>query len=160
MMAAVSRSFLAQSARRSLAARRQVEEVERIHSESWRLGLKAIALYRDGSKLSRAQCGRIKRRRSPCEGREGDGGGVAAFIPDLTAEQRSGWRTRHSIESGRDPPRRAASRDVAPQASLQRYGITRSEGGRQQGLPADRRIRRRDLGEIFIDSTRGARCAA
>src|SRR2546425_3513572 len=29
-----------------------VEEVERIHSESWRLGLKAIALYRDGSKLS------------------------------------------------------------------------------------------------------------
>ena len=29
-----------------------VEEVEKIHAESWRLGLKAIALYRDGSKLS------------------------------------------------------------------------------------------------------------
>src|SRR5712671_636416 len=29
-----------------------VEEVEKIHWESWRLGLKAIALYRDGSTLS------------------------------------------------------------------------------------------------------------
>ncbi len=29
-----------------------VEEVEKIYTESWRLGLKAVALYRDGSKLS------------------------------------------------------------------------------------------------------------
>src|SRR5437763_9826780 len=29
-----------------------VDDVEKIHWESWRLGLKAIALYRDGSKLS------------------------------------------------------------------------------------------------------------
>jgi ribonucleoside-diphosphate reductase alpha chain len=29
-----------------------VEEVENIYNESWRLGLKAVALYRDGSKLS------------------------------------------------------------------------------------------------------------
>jgi len=29
-----------------------VEEVEKIYFESWRLGLKAVALYRDGSKLS------------------------------------------------------------------------------------------------------------
>jgi len=29
-----------------------VEEVERIYFESWKLGLKAVALYRDGSKLS------------------------------------------------------------------------------------------------------------
>jgi ribonucleoside-diphosphate reductase alpha chain len=29
-----------------------VEDVERIYTESWRLGLKAVALYRDGSKLS------------------------------------------------------------------------------------------------------------
>ena len=29
-----------------------VADVERIHFESWRLGLKAIAIYRDGSKLS------------------------------------------------------------------------------------------------------------
>jgi ribonucleoside-diphosphate reductase alpha chain len=29
-----------------------VEEVEKLYTESWRLGLKAVALYRDGSKLS------------------------------------------------------------------------------------------------------------
>ncbi len=29
-----------------------VEEVEKIYMESWRLGIKAVALYRDGSKLS------------------------------------------------------------------------------------------------------------
>ena len=29
-----------------------VEEVERIYTESWKLGLKAVALYRDGSKMS------------------------------------------------------------------------------------------------------------
>lgn len=29
-----------------------VEEIERLYIESWRLGLKAVALYRDGSKLS------------------------------------------------------------------------------------------------------------
>jgi len=29
-----------------------IEDVERIYFESWRLGLKAVALYRDGSKLS------------------------------------------------------------------------------------------------------------
>ena len=29
-----------------------VEEIERLYSESWRLGLKAMAIYRDGSKLS------------------------------------------------------------------------------------------------------------
>ena len=29
-----------------------IEEVEKIYSESWKVGLKAVALYRDGSKLS------------------------------------------------------------------------------------------------------------
>ncbi len=29
-----------------------MQDVERIHFESWKLGLKAIAMYRDGSKLS------------------------------------------------------------------------------------------------------------
>ena len=29
-----------------------VEEIEKIYVESWKMGLKAVALYRDGSKLS------------------------------------------------------------------------------------------------------------
>ncbi len=36
----------------NLPADASVEDVERIYFESWKLGLKAVALYRDGSKLS------------------------------------------------------------------------------------------------------------
>ena len=36
----------------NMPAEASVQDVERIHRESWRLGLKAIAIYRDGSKLS------------------------------------------------------------------------------------------------------------
>jgi len=36
----------------NLPAEATVEEVERIYFDSWKLGLKAVALYRDGSKLS------------------------------------------------------------------------------------------------------------
>jgi ribonucleoside-diphosphate reductase alpha chain len=36
----------------NMPAEATVADVERIHRESWRLGLKAIAVYRDGSKLS------------------------------------------------------------------------------------------------------------
>ncbi len=36
----------------NLPAESTVEDVERIYFESWKLGLKAVALYRDGSKLS------------------------------------------------------------------------------------------------------------
>ena len=36
----------------NMPAEATVQDVERIHRESWRLGLKAIAIYRDGSKLS------------------------------------------------------------------------------------------------------------
>ena len=36
----------------NLPAESTVEEIERIYVESWRLGLKAVAIYRDGSKAS------------------------------------------------------------------------------------------------------------
>src|SRR5207237_9658428 len=65
-----------------------VEDVERIHSESWRLGLKAIALYRDGSKLSQPlsagdQAQKIALPKDAKEMAET----LRSFIPDLTAEQ-------------------------------------------------------------------------
>ena len=45
-----------------------VEEVEQLHIESWRLGLKAVAIYRDnckvGQPLSHAEEGRRSRSRS------------------------------------------------------------------------------------------------
>src|SRR5438067_1600112 len=53
MMAAVQ-PFLSGAISKTInmPAEATVADVERIHSESWRLGLKAIAVYRDGSKLS------------------------------------------------------------------------------------------------------------
>src|SRR5437899_4922778 len=65
-----------------------VEEVERIHWESWRLGLKAIALYRDGSKLSQPLSAgdgatRIALPKDAKEMTES----LRALIPDLTPEQ-------------------------------------------------------------------------
>src|SRR5437763_1619894 len=53
MMAAVQ-PFLSGAISKTInmPAEATVVDVERIHRESWRLGLKAIAVYRDGSKLS------------------------------------------------------------------------------------------------------------
>ncbi|MFL5450593.1 MAG: vitamin B12-dependent ribonucleotide reductase [Myxococcales bacterium] len=53
MMAAVQ-PFLSGAISKTInmPAEATVADVERIHRESWRLGLKAIAVYRDGSKLS------------------------------------------------------------------------------------------------------------
>jgi ribonucleoside-diphosphate reductase alpha chain len=53
MMAAVQ-PFLSGAISKTInmPAEATVTDVERIHRESWRLGLKAIAVYRDGSKLS------------------------------------------------------------------------------------------------------------
>ena len=58
-----------------LAAEDTLEEVEEIYFESWKLGIKAVALYRDGCKMSqpsqRQQSPRTRghsreRRRSSC----------------------------------------------------------------------------------------------
>ena len=53
MMAAVQ-PFLSGAISKTINMPREttVEEIERLYVESWRLGLKAVAIYRDGSKLS------------------------------------------------------------------------------------------------------------
>src|SRR5256885_4854537 len=65
-----------------------VDEVERIHRESWRLGLKAIALYRDGSKLSQPlsagdQATKVPMPKDAREMAEA----LAKLIPELTRDQ-------------------------------------------------------------------------
>ena len=68
-----------------------VEEVEKIHFESWRLGLKAIALYRDGSKLSQPlSAGKAKDAPASMPLPKNAAEMVAALrtlIPELTEEQ-------------------------------------------------------------------------
>ena len=72
-----------------------VEEVEEIHLESWRLGLKAIALYRDGSKLSQPLSAATTSRSADDEGREGEAQTLRS-CPELRPSRRSGCRRRHS----------------------------------------------------------------
>ena len=49
------------------AERGHVEEVEEIYNEAWKLGLKAVALYRDGCKLSQPLVHAAKTRKNASE---------------------------------------------------------------------------------------------
>ena len=93
------------------------EEIEKVYLEGWKLGLKAIAIYRDNSKRSPAAVDRQeegRRRRSPTtevvaklqEGaREGPGRGGASRI--AAASRPSATRSPTSSTS---PATRATSR--------------------------------------------------
>src|SRR5467141_1666613 len=131
-----------------------VEEVERIHSESWRLGLKAIALYRDGSKLSQPlsagdQAQKIALPKDAKEMAEA----LRTFIPDLTAEQsqRMADAAFHARAAATAAPEQlpAMSRRKLPS---KRYGITQEAkvGGNKVFLRTGE-YGDGTLGEIFID---------
>src|SRR5437870_4534312 len=131
-----------------------VEEVERIHSESWRLGLKAIALYRDGSKLSQPlsagdQAQKIALPKDAKEMAEA----LRTFIPDLTAEQaqRMADAAFHAKAAATAAPEQlpAMSRRKLPS---KRYGITQEAkvGGNKVFLRTGE-YGDGTIGEIFID---------
>src|SRR5467141_2782405 len=131
-----------------------VEEVERIHSESWRLGLKAIALYRDGSKLSQPlsagdQAQKIALPKDAKEMAEA----LRTFIPDLTAEQaqRMAETAFHAKAAATAAPEQlpAMTRRKLP---AKRYGITQEAkvGGNKVFLRTGE-YGDGTLGEIFID---------
>ena len=69
-----------------------VEDVEELYLESWRLGLKAVALYRDNCKVAPA-ARRRRRRRAPAD--------------DVGAGGRAHRRDRHRAGAG--PPEAAAA---------------------------------------------------
>src|SRR5438128_12389503 len=131
-----------------------VEDVERIHSESWRLGLKAIALYRDGSKLSQPlsagdQAQKIALPKDAKQMAEA----LRSFIPDLTAEQaqRMADAAFHAKAAATAAPEQlpAMSRRKLPS---KRYGITQEAkvGGNKVFLRTGE-YGDGTLGEIFID---------
>src|SRR5438270_8203926 len=131
-----------------------VEDVERIHSESWRLGLKAIALYRDGSKLSQPpsagdQAQKIALPKDAKEMAET----LRSFIPDLTAEQakRMAEAAFHAKAAATAAPEQlpAMTRRKLP---AKRYGITQEAkvGGNKVFLRTGE-YGDGTLGEIFID---------
>ena len=114
------------------------------YMKSWKLGFKANALYRDGSKLSQPLAGDLRRRRSrttmisPGRGRQ-----PMVQAPAGVARRDRG-RTHH----------RAGDRTRAPAPAGPAQGLhPKGHRRRAQGLSAHRRIRRRQAwrSEIFID---------
>jgi ribonucleoside-diphosphate reductase alpha chain len=129
-----------------------VEEVERIHLESWRLGLKAIALYRDGSKLSQPLSAgdAAKKVPLPKDAKE-MAEALRGLIPDLTAEQ-AGRMAEAAFQARAAPAPVPLAANVRRRLPSKRHGITQEAkvGGNKVFLRTGE-YNDGSLGEIFID---------
>ena len=127
-----------------------VEDVERIHRESWRLGLKAIALYRDGSKLSQPLSAGDQARKVPLpkDARE-MAETLHALIPELTAEQAQRMADAAFAAKNAPQPLALHTRRRLPS---KRHGLTQEAkvGGNKVFLRTGE-YEDGTLGEIFID---------
>jgi ribonucleoside-diphosphate reductase alpha chain len=128
-----------------------VQDVERIHWESWRMGLKAIALYRDGSKLSQplsagdqaaAKVSLPKDAREMAEA-------LKKLIPDLSPEQAQGMSEAAFAAKTAPQPLPSHLRRRLPS---KRHGLTQEAkvGGNKIFLRTGE-YEDGTLGEIFID---------
>ena len=129
-----------------------VEEVERIHWESWRLGLKAIALYRDGSKLSQPlSAGDVAAKLPLPKDAKEMAQALRKLIPDLTVEQTERMaEAAFQAKTAPAPVQLAAS--VRRRLPPKRHGITQEAkvGGNKVFLRTGE-YESGELGEIFID---------
>src|SRR5205823_1262755 len=99
-----------------------VEDVERIHRESWRLGLKAIAIYRDGCKLSQPLSAGDKQaaKNVPLpKDAKSMADALVALLPDLTLAQAQRMSEACFTQPGSAPRLAATSRRRLPS---KRYG--------------------------------------
>jgi ribonucleoside-diphosphate reductase alpha chain len=74
-----------------------VEEIERIYTESWRLGLKAAALYRDGCKMSQPL--NTKGDNSSSESEKSPAAAQAAEVPRLERQRLPKKRGGFTVEA-------------------------------------------------------------
>ena len=88
-----------------------VEEIEKAYLESWRLGAKAISIYRDGSKrtqplnTSRGRSARRRRRHEGAEGGDRRSRRGGARVPDAGAPQAAGRAARADAQVRHRRPR-------------------------------------------------------
>ena len=118
-----------------------VDDCKQSYMLSWRLALKANALYRDGSKLSQPLNAAAARRRAD----EQDEVVAGSYRRQADGGARRGGGRAHRRAHRRAPAR--AREAAQPAQELHPEGHRR----RPQGLPPHRRVRGRRLGEIFID---------
>src|SRR4051812_962467 len=129
-----------------------VEEVERIHWESWRLGVKAIALYRDGSKLSQPLSAGDKAQKIalPKDAKE-MAGALRTLIPDVTAEQAQRM-AEAAFTAKLTPQPQPLAANARRRLPSKRHGLTQEAkvGGNKIFLRTGE-YDDGSLGEIFID---------
>jgi len=127
-----------------------VDDVEKIHLESWRLGIKAIALYRDGSKLSQPLSAGDNAVKVPLpkDAREMSEA-LHKLIPDLTAEQAQ--RMSEAAFQAKSAPAQLLSH-TRRRLPSKRHGLTQEAkvGGNKVFLRTGE-YEDGTLGEIFID---------
>ncbi|MBI3316691.1 MAG: vitamin B12-dependent ribonucleotide reductase [Candidatus Omnitrophica bacterium] len=106
-----------------------VDEIKNIYVESWKMGLKAVALYRDGCKLSQPLNTKSKDSEKPAASNEAG--------------------TKHASSAQVSPPPPALSRKRLPK---KRRGITvEARVGGQKVYLRTGEYNNATLGEIFID---------
>src|SRR6267143_1631251 len=129
-----------------------VEEVEKIHWESWRLGLKAIALYRDGSKLSQPLSAGDPAPKLPLpKDAKEMAQALQKLIPDLGKDRAQRMaEVAFEAKAAAAPAQLAAS--VRRRLPPKRHGITQEAkvGGNKVFLRTGE-YNDGELGEIFID---------
>ncbi len=130
-----------------------VEDVEKIHRESWRLGLKAIALYRDGSKLSQPLSAGDKAQKIELpKDAKAMAQALRSLIPDLTAEQAQRMAEAAFIAKATTAAPLPLSPMTRRKLPSKRYGITQEAkvGGNKIFLRTGE-YEDGSVGEIFID---------
>ena len=127
-----------------------VAEVEKIHTDSWRLGLKAIALYRDGSKLSQPLSAgdNVPKVPLPRDARE-MAEALLKVIPELTRDQAQRMSEAAFQAKAAPAPLASSARRRLPS---KRHGLTQEAkvGGNKIFLRTGE-YEDGALGEIFID---------
>jgi len=113
----------------NLPAESSVEDVEQIYKEGWKLGLKAIALYRDGSKSSQPL--------NTGEGERSDEAEAKDAVPKVAAPVREGL-TPPTTRRHRLPKKR---RGFTQEARIGGHKVFLRTGEYEDG----------SLGEIFVD---------
>jgi len=104
-----------------------VEEVAEVYEEGWRLGLKAVALYRDGCKASQPLSTTSKEKDDKAEAKAKDG--KAALAPELEA------KLSETLHEGLSPIPKTAEPQDATQLMLGLSGATAGvSGSRPKGL--------------------------
>src|SRR5256714_689679 len=131
-----------------------VPDVERIHRESWRLGLKAIAICRDGCKqsqpLSAGDAQPVKKVPAPKDAK-GMAEALLSLLPDLTLDKAQRMAEAcFASPAGAAPSRLlASSRRRLP---AKRHGLTQeARGGGNKIFLRTGEYEDGTLGEILID---------